>query len=44
MGRLVCELEKHSGVVHNALFTYDDLHIVSVSVDKKIMISEIVEE
>lgn len=44
MGRLVVELERHADSVQNAIFTYDDLHVVSVSVDKRLFISEIIEE
>ena len=38
------ELEKHTEHVQNAIFTNDDTHIVTVSIDKHIVVSEIVQE
>ncbi|MFS8159752.1 MAG: WD40 repeat domain-containing protein [Candidatus Roizmanbacteria bacterium] len=43
-GKLVVELEKHSDFVNNAMFTSDDCHIISVSSDKHIIVSEIIQE
>lgn len=41
---MLAELEKRSDSVNNAIFTSDDCNIISVSSDKHIIISEIVQE
>lgn len=41
---MVVELEKHSEQVQAAVFTEDDIHVVSIGTDKKIIVNEISEE
>lgn len=37
-------MEKHADMMHNAVFTRDDCNVISVSADKHIFVSEIIQE